>query len=165
VKIAKLLRTEQLELVVPIDVNQISFVKIGTPVRIATEDDRLTWTGRVSRTGDVVNQQTQALDVFIQINPNENPVFDGMYLKAAIGGLSFDKAMEIPRSAVVNNNQVFLLENDSILKAVDINILRINKDKVLFSGVEENKEIVVEPVVGGFSGLKVFKLKEKEANP
>lgn len=159
-KIAKLVRTDRLELVVPIDVSQIRFVKIGATVNISSEDNEMKWTGTVSRVGEIVSQQTQSLDVFITLTPNENPIYDGMYLKASMGGVNFAKAMSMPRNAIVNNNQVFILENDSILRISTINILKINKEMVLFSGIDEGTELVIEPVLGGFNGLKVFKLKE-----
>lgn len=160
-KIAKLIRTENLELVVPVEVAHIGLIKAGTSVKISSEDEKMAWNGAVSRIGEIVNQQTQAIDVFIRITPNGNPVYDGMYLKAAVSGVFFDKAMIVPRNAVLNNNEVFVLENDSILKTAKINILRINKDKVLFSGLDENLDIVTEPVLGGFSGMKALPLREK----
>jgi hypothetical protein len=87
--------------------------------------------------------------------PGENKVYDGLYLKAAIPGQTIPNAMEIDRSSVYNGSQVYTVENDSILKVQEINIQRLNTKTVVFNGLEEGDELVIEPLINAFNNMIV----------
>ena len=158
-KVAKILETNNLELKVAVSIDDVSWLKIGKEINITTENKTQQWKGKIVRIGDFVNEDTQSIDVFVQLYPGQETVYEGMYLKAAMPGKVVDKGMEIPRNAVFNGSQVYTV-NDSLLKVNDIVIHKINSETVVFSGIEEGSDIVIEPLVNAYNNMKVAKLKE-----
>ena len=62
--------------------------------------------------------------------------------------------MEIPRKAVFNQNEVFIVQ-DGLLGRREIMIEKINKDKIYFSGLEIGVDIVAEPLINASENTKV----------
>ena len=63
--------------------------------------------------------------------------------------------MEIDRSAVYNGAQVFIVEDDSVLKVKSINTKRLNSKTVVFSGLEEGEELVIEQLINAHNNMIV----------
>ncbi len=154
-KIARIIRKGKLELKVPVEASDISWIEKGSEATVATEDGLRSWQGRVQRIGDVVNQTTQSIDVTIEIFPNEHQIYDGLYLKAEIPGGVIPEAMEVDRSVVYNGSQVFTVESDSVLKVRDITPKRINSKTVVFNGLEEGEVLVNEPLINAHNNMIV----------
>jgi len=71
--------------------------------------------------------------------------------------------MEIPRNAIFNGTQVFVVA-DTLLKVRDIQIHKINPQSVVFSGLGEGEDLVVEPLINAHNNMRVWKLSEKESS-
>ena len=162
-KIGRIIRQGKLELSVPVEASDIKWIKLGSKVTVTTEDGLTTWDGIVQRIGDVVNQTTQAIDVTIELIPNENTVYDGLYLQAVIPGGTIPDAMEIDRSAFYNGSQVFTVENDTTLKLKDINVRRLNSTTVVFNGLEEGEELVINPLINAYNNMYVTTVQTNSA--
>ena len=157
--IGKLLRSDKLEVRVDVATTDINWIDIGMPARVISEEGG-EWTGRITRIGEFVNRQTQSIDVFIGIDPGQDKIYDGEYLRTIIPGKTVDRGMLIPRNAIFNGNEVFTL-HDSTLKVNRINIHKLNPETAIFSGIDEHAEVVVEPLINAHNNMKAFKLKEK----
>ena len=96
----------------------------------------------------------EALDVFVQLFPGQDKVYEGMYLRAVMPGEVIDNGMEIPRNAVFNGSQVYTVK-DSLLKVNNITIHKINSETVIFSGIEEGSDIVVEPLINAYNNMNM----------
>ena len=162
--IGRIIRSGSLELKVPVEASDISWVKVGGSASISTEDGLQTWEGKVQRIGDVVNQTTQAIDVTIEIIPNQFQIYDGLYLQAKIPGGVIPESMEIDRSAVYNGSQVYTVENDSVLKVRDINTKRINSQTVVFNGLKEGEMLVIEQLINAHNNMIVSIKKDLESS-
>jgi len=62
--------------------------------------------------------------------------------------------MEIPRNAVFNTNEVFTVEDGKLMKHT-ITISKINEKTLIFTGLEEGIELVVEPLVNALENSRV----------
>ncbi len=71
--------------------------------------------------------------------------------------------MVIPRNAIFNGTQVFVVA-DTLLKVRDIQIHKINPESVVFSGLGEGEDLVVEPLINAHNNMRVWKLSEKESS-
>ncbi|MEN7547518.1 HlyD family efflux transporter periplasmic adaptor subunit [Rapidithrix thailandica] len=163
-RIARIIKTDHLELKVPVEANNIKWVRTGSKAFISTEDASQQWEGRIVRIGDVVNQNTQSIDVFIAIISGKYPIFDGLYLKATVPGSTVKESMVMPRNAVFNGNQVYVIEQDSILKVKEVDIHKINQETIVFSGLEPGADLVWEPLINAYNNMKAFKLLDAEKN-
>ena len=106
---------------------------------------------------------TQSIDVFIDIYSNHHRVYDGLYLKAVIPGEKVSNAMEIPRNAIFNNDQVYVVQ-DTIVKVKEIEIRRVNTQTVIFSGIKEGEDLVVAPLINAHNNMRVWKMSDHERN-
>ena len=159
--IGKVLRTDMMELKLSVDTKDIGWVKIGRPVRIISEDQVHEWAGKISRISEYVNSATQSIDVFVAIAPGQDPIYDGQYFKASIPGSVIPSALEMPRNAIFEGNQVYLLR-DSILEAAPVKILKLNSETAVINGLAAGSELVIEPLVSAYNGMKAYRLSEKE---
>jgi RND family efflux transporter MFP subunit len=154
-RIAKVIDTDVLELEVPIDMQDLPWISIGNKVEVLNETRTHAWQGKVARISEFIDPTTQAASVFVQIrNSVSNPVYAGMYLIARFNGRSVARSMEIPRQAVFNQDEVFIVV-DSALRKHKINIQKVNQNTLIFNGISEGTEIVVEPLINLREGTLV----------
>ncbi len=104
------------------------------------------------RKSDFVDPGTQSITVYVSVrSTRENPLYQGQYLKATFETKGVGNSMEIPRNAVFNKNQVYILE-ESRLKKSQVKILKHNQNTVLINGIPEGMVVVVEPLVNAREG-------------
>jgi membrane fusion protein (multidrug efflux system) len=155
VRLATIIRTDELELEVPVSVSDIKWLKTGSEVSVRNEDKSSIWTGYVSRISNFVDAQTQSISVFVKIPvENSNPLYRGQYLNARFQGKQLNGVMEIPRNAVVNGNEVYLVVNGK-LKKESIKVHKLYNKTLLFSGLDEGQEIIIEPLINPVEGNEV----------
>jgi len=158
--IAKILRSDKLEIKVDVSADQIHWIEKGAETTIIDENGR-SWTGKVTRIGEFVNENTQSIDVHIALQSKGERLFDGQYLEAKIPGKYINNGMLIPRNAIFNGNEVFVLK-DSLLKVREIKIHKTNTETAIFSGLASGEEVVVEPLINAHNNMKAYKLEEKK---
>ncbi len=153
--LAKIIRTDELELEVPVETQDAQWIAVGDNARVFTENGSLVWEGIVVRKARFVEPDTQSISVFVGlVSTNEKPLYKGQYLKAVFNNKKIENVMEIPRNAVFNHNEVFVIENGKLSKK-EITVQKINEKTLIFSGLDINTELVVEPLVTAFENMKV----------
>lgn len=157
--IAKVLRSDKLEIKVDVSPEDIFWIDKGATATVMAENGR-EWKGTVTRIGDFVNQSTQSIDVHIALVGSKDRLYDGQYLEAKIPGKVVNNGMMIPRSAIFNGNEVFVLQ-DSLLKVKEIKIHKTNPETAIFSGLAKGEQLVVEPLINAHNNMKAYKLEEK----
>ena len=154
-RLAKIIRTDIMELEIPVEVNQADWIAIGDATTVSTEDGSRNWTGKVVRKSQFVDPDTQSIEVFVQLkSTRDNPLYNGLYLKAIFPGADLDNVMEIPRGAVFNQNEVFVVKEGKLAKQ-EIDIHKINRDTIIFSGVPAGLNVVVEPLINASENTPV----------
>lgn len=154
-RIAKLIKTNDLEIEVPLEVEDAVWVSIHDDVQVVDTKTGTNWDGKVVRKANYVDEQTQSIAIFVAVNPtDEKPIFKGQYLQAHFQGKELRNVMEMPRNAVVNNNKVFVVI-DSLLTRKQIDVKKVNTKTLFFSGIEEGTELVVEPLLNVTENTKV----------
>lgn len=154
-RLARIINTGMLELEVPIPVHDVKWINKGDHIVARSEDGTGEWNGKVVRKADYVDRNTQSVSVFISLqNHGDNPLFEGQYLRASFDGEITGNAMEIPRRAVFNSNEVFIV-TDSTLQKAEVNILKINQQTMIFNGLQEGVNVIVEPLINVVEGTVV----------
>lgn len=145
--IGRIIRTDEMEAEIPVKAENIKWIETGMPVKLFAENKTMSWDGKIVRISDYVDPNTQSIMVYIKLLPNSQfKLYEGIYLQAEIEGKKLINTMEIPRKALVNNNQVYVVENNK-LKLKPITIHKVNSNSILFSGLEEGELVVVESIV------------------
>ncbi len=158
--IATIIRTDELELEVPMEVSNVKWVKEGGTVEVTSEDGSRSWSGEVTRIADFVDPNSQSINVYIQVDAGpDSGLYDGLYLRAIIPGSRLESAMEIPRRVLVNDDEVFVVEK-GVLKTRKVNVQKVNQDQVLISpleanGLTEGDSLVVEAPSNAIENMRV----------
>ncbi|MBU0475351.1 MAG: HlyD family efflux transporter periplasmic adaptor subunit [Bacteroidetes bacterium] len=160
-KLGKIINTVNLELEVPVDLDDSKWLSTGQKVEVFNSDKTSKWVGEIVRKANDINPNTQSINVYVSLNSNKNnPIYKGEYFTAVFAGIKLAKVMEIPRNAVFNQNVVFVVENGLLLQRT-INVKKINKDKLFFVGLAEGTEVVSEPLINASENSSVKILGKK----
>jgi multidrug efflux pump subunit AcrA (membrane-fusion protein) len=154
-KLAEIINTVDLELEVPVEASDAKWVREGQTVKVNNEDNSAVWYGKITRISKDVDLQTQSIDVFVELKSSPGkPIYKGQYLIANFEGITLENVMRIPRNAVFNSNEVFVVKESSLSKR-EINIRKVNETNLYFDGLEEGTELVVEALVNANENTKV----------
>lgn len=146
-QIARMIRTDQLEIEVPVENKQSVWIKIGDKVNVYSQDKSSFSQGTVVRKSNFVDPASQSRSVFVQVsNPGKTNLLAGEYKLVEFPGQQIPNAMEIPRSAVFNSNEVFVVIDGKLKKRI-LNILKWNETTLIFDGLETGLKLVVEPLI------------------
>jgi len=158
-RIATMIKTDNLELEVPVKAEDIYWIKKGDKVKVSTNDGQMTWWGKVVRKSDYVDPASQSIMVYVAVEPKKDkPLYQGQYLQAEFSDKIVHQSFEIPRNALFNKNEVYLVE-DGVLKRATVSVLKLGSTTALISGPKENSTIVVEPLINAAEGVVVEILK------
>ena len=146
-QIAKMIRTDQLEVEVPVKNVHSKWIKIGDKVRVYSKNRITEMPGVVVRKSDFINVNTQSRSIFVKVQHAANvEMLAGEYKIVEFPGQKIAAAMEISRSAVFNSNEVFVIIDGRLKKQV-IDIVKTNETILIFNGLDEGMKIVVEPLI------------------
>ena len=156
-RIGRIIQTGVYELKVSVSSRDIAWIQKYAPVVISSEETQKAWKGEVVRMSDFVDQNTQSVNVFISIFPNQDKIYDGQFLQASIPAQIVEHGMVIPRSALYNGNEIFAVENDTLLKVKQVNVVRLTEEDVIFDGLKAGSDVVVEPLISAYNNMIVQK--------
>lgn len=154
-KLAGIIESNKLELQVPIESEDIKWLRLNDEVEILDSNGELLCLGKLVRKSEFVDQGTQSVSVFVKLyKTGDVELYQGQFLTARFNGKKIAQAMEIPRTAVFSSNKVYVLENE-VMKSRRINVLKRNENSLIFNGLKEGEMLVVEPPVKATENMKV----------
>lgn len=163
-QIAKMIRTDHVEIDVPVPNIKSKWIKIGDNVNVLSKDGTVQL-GKVVRKSDFIVEETQSRSIFVQVKSSaKNELLTGEWRKVEFPGQTIDAAMEIPRNAVFNSSTVYVVVNGK-LKKREINVLKINETTLIFNGLKEGEKIVIEPLINVKENTPVGILGEEKPIP
>ncbi len=162
-QIGKMIRTDHVEIEVPVPNKESKWIKIGDEVLVYEEDYQNQKQGIVVRKANFIDPTTQSRSVFVKVNSTpKDPLLTGEYRVVDFPGHKIKNSMEIPRNAVFNTNTVYSIE-DGKLKKQDINVVKLTETTLIFDGLDEGIKIVVEPLINVKENMPVGILGEEKA--
>lgn len=161
-QIARMIRTDQVEVEVPVKNNQSQWIRIGDKVKVFSKNAKAINSGVVVRKSDFVDPSTQSRGIFVKVSthPGQN-LLDGEYKIVEFPGQKIEQAMILPRNAVFNSNEVFTVV-EGRLKKRTIHILKWNEETLIFKGLKEGAKVVSEPLINVKENTAVGILGEEE---
>jgi len=161
-QIARMIRTDHIEIEVPVPNGDSKWIKVGDKVEVYDKNSEGSKEGTVVRKSNFIDPNTQMRSIFVQvISTPDDELLTGEYKVVDFPGQTIPNAMEIPRNAVFNYNEVYEIV-DGKLKKMVINILKTNETTLVFNGVEEGSKIVIEPLINVKENTPVGILGEEE---
>ena len=140
------------ELVTSISISESNIVNKGDRVIIQSDDLEGEVQATVKRIGNHINELTQSIDVFIEVE--SNIIKDGMYVTGQIICNTLKKVSRIERSSLVDNKDVYTIKNDS-LQLASINIVVFQNDYAVVRGLTEKDCIVKENRNYFYNGMPI----------
>jgi multidrug efflux pump subunit AcrA (membrane-fusion protein) len=154
-KLGTIINTVNLELEVPIDIDDAKWIKTGQSVKVYDSKKQSSWSGKIVRKSEDINPNTHSINVYVSLNSSkDSPLYKGEYLTATFSGIKLFNVMEIPRNSVFNRNLVFTVVNGMLAQST-IDVKKINDDKLFFSGLKEGVFIVTEPLINATENTSV----------
>jgi len=142
-KIIKIIQTGNFEIPVSIPVRQLADIEMGTKCQIYSTAGDLRGTGSVVRISEIINKNTQSVDVYIKPDEKTDSQFiAGEYVKVEINETSDYKGCRIPLAAVTENEVFVYSRKDSILRKKPVVVLNEDEKGVFITGLK-NKEVVI----------------------
>jgi multidrug efflux system membrane fusion protein len=131
---------------------------------------RHNWTGRVIRTTGQVDKTSRLVSVVVEVSkPFEKtdsrpPLMPGTFVEVFIKGNILENAAAVPRYAVHNGNEVWIVNNDR-LHIQPLQIVRRDTDFVyVVEGVQDNDVIIVSPIDAVTDGMRIRTESDKTPN-
>jgi len=140
------------EMEVALGKSYASVLKVGEPVALNNLDNTESYTGKVSRINGSVDPTTQTIGVFIEVK--DSKLKEGMYLEALLNGKQEANAIEVSRSLLLENNEIFVLR-DSLLDIISVKPVYFGETKVVLKNIPDGTQILTRLVPGGHAGMLV----------
>lgn len=152
--IIKIIRNGELEIEIPIPIENKKHIKIGNKVLLSENNNQVE--AKISRIGEFVNPNTQNLSVYASINNEMEKLFyDGMFMDATIISEGIENVAEIPRRAVFDKSTIYSVNDNLILIPLQLNIIARNENSYIVKGLSDSTRVVIEPVINAKDSMKV----------
>lgn len=153
-RLARIIKTGELEIEVPLQVEEAKWVRKGQKAIFKTESGQEIGSGIVEREASFVDPNSQSINVYVGVITGKEKLYSGQYLRVEFPGMVLKNAMEIPRNASFNHNMVYVVDSGYLDKK-EINVLKTNETTIIFNGLEPGIELVVEPLANARANMPV----------
>jgi multidrug efflux pump subunit AcrA (membrane-fusion protein) len=162
-KLGEFIKTDVYELEVAISKAYADFLKVGKEVALSNLNKTQTYNGKVVRVNGRVDQASQTITVFIEVKGDNLKA--GQYLEANLNAKSEANAIEVNRSLLLDNNQIYVVR-DSILDVIDVTPVYFTDKRVVLKDVPNGETIVSKPMAGAYTGMlvKVFGAADNQSS-
>jgi RND family efflux transporter MFP subunit len=130
-------------------------------IRASVAGQLKSWSGKVVRAEGQVDSRTRMVNVVILVEKpydDKPPLASGLFVSADIEGRIIDNAVIIPRSALRQDNIVWLIDNENRLFFKKVKVVRINNDNVITRGsLAPGDMVVISPLKIVTDGMLVRK--------
>ncbi|MBT7333688.1 MAG: efflux RND transporter periplasmic adaptor subunit [Gammaproteobacteria bacterium] len=176
--IATIYASDLVEVRLPIADRQLAFLNLPSTQRGELPEARqpnvtlttqyggkqLTWSGKIVRTEAEIDITSRMVHLVARVTQNneENPLSVGLFVDAVIEGLAAEEIVVLPRSALRNDNQVLLVDENNQLRFQAIEILRLYQDNVLVkAGLTDGDRVCLSPIQTAIEGMSVNPTQEE----
>ena len=117
------------------------------------------WSGRITRTSGSIDSQTRLVYAYAEVlNPYDEdpPLAIGTYVDAEIEGNFISNGFILPIAAIKNDNEIYVIDQNSKLKIKKIEIVGTEEDKVIVKGdISELDMVVISTINTGYEGMEL----------
>jgi len=125
------------------------------------------WSGRVVRTEGEIDAQTRMIHVVARVDDPYRrkapepagdgiPLAVGLFVEAEIAGRVAADVVVLPRAALRDGDQVFVVDADERLRFRDVDVIRRQRERVVIgAGLAPGEQVCVSPIVAPVDGMRV----------
>jgi len=137
--------------------------EMAPEVILATEygGQQYEWIGKLVRTEAEIDSKSRMITAVVRVdnndNPSQPPLPIGLFVTASIKGKVVKDIISLPRAALRNQNQVFVVDKDNRLRFRSVEVMRFEKDNVIISaGLEDGETVNISPIQTVIDGMRVI---------
>ena len=176
--VAVLYGADEVEVRVPLAIRQLGFLDIPLGLRgeLADVDAPLVtlngmyggvehnWQGKLVRIEASIDPNSNTVQTIIRVRQpmidsttrDSIPLPIGLYVNADIQGRIVDDVIALPRSVIRNNNQVLVVDAENKMFFREVDIFRLEEERVLISGgLLPGERICISPIQAVVDGMAV----------
>jgi RND family efflux transporter MFP subunit len=168
--------TDEVEIVVPLTDTEASLIdglwsadtgddddRIPVQVRATFGGEEYGWPGYVDRTEGALNANTRTVDVVVRVaDPFDDdgsrrpPLLLGTYATVDIRGRETDAFVVIPRVALRDGSEIYVVEQDTLLAIRPVQVLQEVGGQVMVRGeIQQGEPVVTSPMAIVTDGMTV----------
>jgi len=147
------IRTDGYEVHAAVSVKDIEHIYEGQKIVFISSDISGNWEGKVIRIGKSVDQKTQAVSVYFQVQGQS--LKEGMYLEGAIKASEYQDTYKLPKALLKRNNGVYIIQ-DSTVKLRAVTPLTFETDYVIVRGLKDGDQIITQEIQHSIEGIKAI---------
>jgi RND family efflux transporter MFP subunit len=175
--LATLYSTEAAEIILPLEDESAFWFSIPgfttgksrgsrAVVRARVAGQERTWSGEVVRTEGKVDERTRMINVVVRVKKpysKRPPLAVGLFVTTDIEGRTLPSAAVIPRSALHEDDIVWVVDNDNRLHLREVDVARVQGDEAIVQdGLEDGERVVITPLKAVTDGMVVRTAAERE---
>ena len=160
--LAQIYATDRVEVHLPISDSQLALLElplfetaVGTYPEVVLSarfgGERWQWQGRIARVEASIDRDSRVTFAIAEVsNPfigdgsERPPLTPGLFVEASIAGKPIQQSVELPATALRGDNTVLLVNDDSRLERLSVELLRRERDRVWVRGIEAGRGVVAE---------------------
>jgi RND family efflux transporter MFP subunit len=162
--------TDHAEIHIPIPADELQWLKIpraggaenGSRAKISLPGQQQTIPGKVVRSLGEIDPDSRMATVIVMVNDpyklagdaNLPTLETGLFVDIELYGNRLDNLISIPRDALRNNQQVWIVDENNLLRLRQVEIVRREKDQLLISqGVSAGEKLITTTLSAAADGM------------
>ena len=119
------------------------------------------WDAQLVRSESEIDRRSRMVTLVARVSgtrnaSSANPLPVGAFVNAEIEGITLENAFQLPRSALRQDNQVLVIDEESRLRFREVSIARYEQDRILIqSGLKEGDIVNISPIQTVVDGMEV----------
>ena len=151
-QLGQIMNSYRFEMVSPIAMEDLEFIRTGQKLSVYSESNGQTYQAKVQRISKILDPTTQGVPLYISLSGKG--LKDGMYLSGTIDGSEMEDVSAIPKQIILNNSEVYLVKDSSIVTK-NLNIISRDENYVYTKSLSPNDQVISEGVNLLSPGMKV----------
>jgi RND family efflux transporter MFP subunit len=126
------------------------------------------WQGRLIRTEAEIDARSRMVQAVARVTAADGadaslPPPVGLFVQADIQGRSADNVVVLPRSAIRNENQVLVVDDENRLRFRTVTLLRVYGDEAFINeGLNAGERVCISPLQAVVDGMRIFPIEGTE---
>lgn len=173
--VALLFDADSIDVRVPLAIKQLGYLDVAPGFRGEISSDKApsvhlsgnyggrlySWEGTLLRTEASIDPNSNTVQSIIRVRQPEPdsdliPLPVGLFVEARINGKRLNNIISLPRAVLRNNAQVLVVDAENKMAFRDVEILRLEEERVLISaGLSPGEFICISPIQAVTDGMTV----------
>lgn len=175
--------TETAEIIVPLPLEELHWLRIprkgsdriGSPVtaKIVAGNQTFTWQGHIDRSLGEIDPQSRMSRVIVAVDDPYNlknrsrksgiNLETGLFVNVALHGKKLTGVIAIPRSALRENETVWIVDKSNKLRVRPVTVVRRERNLLFIEkGLKEGEKVVLTSLSGAVEGMKLRPIEKRE---